>query len=189
MTIQLRSSTEAGPSQPWRTNAALSGRLGPKAPDTGRGLPGEGCWQSQEPCQTLSWSRTLEHCCFWLIKAQKSNYLHSFSENSYKAGMWNDLKAALRCRIINLHQHHLSFPLQEHCTEGWLPISYQDGAGSKGRSIFNQLNPSLVWASQSLQRTPHSCSHKANEIPYRRCWKWSAERQAPTQECAGCFNH
>lgn len=44
---------------PRRTNTALSGCLGTKAPDTGQRLPGEGCWQFQERCQTLSWSRTL----------------------------------------------------------------------------------------------------------------------------------
>lgn len=88
--------------------------------------------------------------------------------------MWSGLKAPLRGRIINLDHHQLP-----SCSKNITPISYQDGAGSKGGSIFNQLNPSLVWASRSLQRTSLGCSPKRNATPYAcRCWEWSAETRA-----------
>lgn len=57
---------------------------GTKAPGTGQCLPGEGCWHSQEHCQGLSWSRTLQHRYFWLIKGAKSSYFHSLVKTPVK---------------------------------------------------------------------------------------------------------
>lgn len=90
--------------------------------------------------------------------------------------MWNGLNAALWCRIINLDQHRLPACRKNITLKENHPSLTR--MGTKGRSsIYNQWNPSLVWASPSLQRTSLGCFPRQTETPCmcRRCWKWSAE--------------
>lgn len=94
--------------------------------------------------------------------------------------MWNGLNAALWCRVINLDQHRLPACRKNITLKENHPSLTR--MGTKGRSsIYNQWNPSLVWASPSLQRTSLGCFPRQSETPCmcRRCWKWSAET------CAG----
>lgn len=54
-----------------------------------------------------------------------------FSENSYEADTWNDLKAALWCRIINLDQHHLPSRCKSIALKGDYPPLTRMGQGAK----------------------------------------------------------
>lgn len=65
-----------------------------------------------------------------------------------------------------------------HGPGGWSSTSYQDGAGSRGRSTSHHFNPSLVRTRWSLQRTSLGRSPKQNKPPdtCRRRWQWSTER-------------
>lgn len=162
MTIQLHSSTEARLYQPSANKRSLVGVSGHA-----------GAWHRPAAARTrlLAISGTLPNAeleqgtvalLFLADKRAKSSYLHSLVKTPTKLTREMILKvlfgAGLKMWI------NITFPLAAATLHwrGW-STSYQDG--SKGRSIFNQLHLSLAWVSQSLQRTSHSCSHKANELP------------------------
>lgn len=81
MTIHPTAAPRQERTSPGQTNPALSGHEGAWH----RAVPARrGCWHSQEHGQGLSWSRTLQHGYFWLIKGATSSCFHSLVKTPAK---------------------------------------------------------------------------------------------------------
>lgn len=143
----------------------------------------------------LSWTRTPQHHLFQLIKGQARS-TSTVELKLLQGDTGNGLKAALRCRIINLD--HPCLPSRSesrgeragtshrraitHLLPGW--------AGSKGGNIFNQLSPSSVRAHRSSQRTYPLVGPPKKPTPLRtqKALEMECRDKHRTQECAGCLN-